>query len=89
MLKAVGTNHILRGIQVADYLGYSLSTVYRRINDGLLPTPIRYGRKSVAWHMQELGAVVTAQDCGYTDPELKDLVREIIEKRNYFKEEEK
>ena len=50
------SKRILRGPAVEDKTGDSRSTRYNRINEGLFPTAVRLGPRSVGWPEEEVDA---------------------------------
>ncbi|BAX51648.1 Prophage CP4-57 regulatory protein AlpA [Photobacterium damselae subsp. piscicida] len=82
----LGCTHIMRGVQVANYFGCSLSSIYRKVSDGLLPPPIRFEHQSVAWLSSELETIMTAHICGYSNEQIKSLVKELTQQRHSLME---
>lgn len=68
---------ILRRKQVEVQSGYSRSTIYLRIAQGLWPRPIAIGPRSVGWTASEVGALNAARVAGLSDSEIRALVRDI------------
>ena len=65
---------ILRRKQVQAETGYSRSTIYLRITQGLWPKPIRLGPRAVGWPAVEVSALNAARIAGHTDEEIRRLV---------------
>jgi len=65
---------ILRLSGVKAQTGYSRSTIYLRISQGLWPYPLRLGTRSVGWPASEVAAINSARIAGRTDDEIRDLV---------------
>ena len=65
---------ILRLPAVKSSCGYSRSTIYLRITQGLWPKPISLGPRSVGWPEHEVAAVNAARVAGKTDSEIRALV---------------
>lgn len=57
--------------------GYSRSTIYLRISEGLWPKPISLGGRSVGWPAAEVAALNAARIAGQTDNEIRELVRKL------------
>jgi len=72
---------IIRRPEVLNKTGWSKSTLYNRINDGVFPTPISLGARAVGFVENECDKVVQAMIAGYTEQQLKILVQSIIGKR--------
>lgn len=56
------------------------SSLYRDIQQGLWPPPVRMGRAS-AWPEHETQTILAARLAGASDEELRGLVRQILEQR--------
>ena len=65
---------ILRRRQVEAETGYSRSTIYLRIAQGLWPKPISLGPRAVGWPATEVAAVNAARIAGKSDDEIRALV---------------
>lgn len=71
-------NHtIVRLPTVIASTGYSRSTVYLRINQGLWPKPISLGARAVGWPQAEIGAMNAARIAGKTELQVKALVSKL------------
>lgn len=68
---------ILRLPGVRSESGYSRSTIYLRIAQGLWPKPIRLGPRAVGWPALEVAAMNRARVANRSDAELKSLVCEL------------
>ena len=65
---------ILRRRQVESESGYSRSTIYLRITQGLWTRPISLGPRAVGWPAGEVAAINAARIAGRTDDEIRQLV---------------
>lgn len=65
---------ILRRKQVEAQSGYSRSTIYLRIAQGLWPKQVSLGARAVGWPAAEVDALNAARIAGKTDAELRALV---------------
>ncbi len=65
---------ILRLPSVKFESGYSRSTIYLRISQGLWPKPVRLGARAVGWPAQEVTALNAARIAGRTETEIRELV---------------
>jgi prophage regulatory protein len=74
-------NTILRRKPVQAETGYSRSTLYLRISQGLFTRPVRLGTRSVGWPAVEVDALNAARIAGKTDAELRALVTELEKER--------
>ena len=80
-------NHVLKGAAMLQTIvrlptvkketGYSRSTIYLRIAQGLWPKQVRLGVRSVGWPVGEIATMNAARIAGKTDDEIKLLVRKI------------
>lgn len=65
---------ILRRKQVEAETGYSRSTIYLRISQGLWPKPISLGPRSVGWPAREVVSLNEARIAGRNEAEIRHLV---------------
>lgn len=65
---------ILRLPAVRSKSGYSRSTIYSLISEGLWTKQVRLGSRSVGWPSYEVEALNAARIAGKSDGELRDLV---------------
>lgn len=65
---------ILRLPTVKAESGYSRSTIYLRITQGLWPKPVSLGARAVGWPAGEVSALNAARIAGKSDEEIRDLV---------------
>ncbi len=65
---------IVRRRQVEAATGYSRSTIYLRISQGLWPKPVGLGARAVGWPESEVAAINAARIAGKTDEEIRALV---------------
>ena len=68
---------ILRRKQVEAHSGYSRSTIYLRVSQGLYPKPVSLGARAVGWPSGELAAVNAARIAGKSDAEIQALVSKL------------
>lgn len=57
--------------------GYSRSTIYLRIAQGLWTKPISLGARAVGWPANEIAALNAARIAGKTDGEIRALVTKL------------
>lgn len=67
-------NPMLRRPAVSQATGYSRSTIYRLIQQGLFTKSIDIGGTRVGWLASEIDALIKARVSGKTDAEIKALV---------------
>ena len=65
---------ILRLPTVKAESGYSRSTLYLRISQGLWPKPVHLGPRAVGWPSDEVAAMNAARIAGKSDDEIRELV---------------
>ncbi|MCP5162088.1 MAG: AlpA family phage regulatory protein [Hahellaceae bacterium] len=68
---------ILRLPQAKAETGYSRSTIYNRIAQGLWPKPVKLGPRCIGWPAREIAAINTARIAGKSDSEIRELVRKL------------
>jgi prophage regulatory protein len=72
---------ILRVPAAKAQSGYSRSTIYLRIAQGLWTTPVRLGPRAVGWPAHEIDALNAARISGKTDAQIRILVESLHIKR--------
>lgn len=65
---------ILRVPAAKAQSGYSRSTIYLRITQGLWTKPVSLGPRCVGWPAHEVAALIAARISGKTDGEIRALV---------------
>jgi prophage regulatory protein len=65
---------IWRRRQVEAETGYSRSTIYLRISQGLWPKPVSLGPRAVGWPASEVMALNAARIAGRSDEQIRALV---------------
>ena len=68
---------ILRLPAIKIRSGYSRSTVYLRISQGLWTKQVSLGPRAVGWSDYECDSLTAARISGKTDAEIRDLVVEL------------
>ncbi len=68
---------ILRLPQVKSQSGYSRSTIYLRIAQGLWTKPVSLGARSVGWPASEVAALNAARIAGKPDFAIRELVTKL------------
>ena len=71
------THTIYRLPLVKAQTGYSRSTIYARIKQGLWTRQVRLGPRCVGWPAQEVAALNAARISGRTDGDIRELVRRL------------
>lgn len=73
---------IWRRATVQAETGYSRSTIYLRIAQGLFVKPVSLGARAVGFPAVEVAALNAARIAGKTDAEIRALVAELTAARN-------
>jgi prophage regulatory protein len=72
---------ILRLPKALEKSGYSRSAFYQRIADGLWTRPVPIGLRAVGWPEYEVSALNAACIAGKSQAEIKELVKQLHNKR--------
>ena len=72
---------ILRLPLVKAATGYSRSTIYLRISQGLWTKQVALGPRCVGWPLTEVDSLNAARVSGKTDAEIRELVETLHTKR--------
>ncbi|WP_413856119.1 helix-turn-helix transcriptional regulator [Candidatus Aalborgicola defluviihabitans] len=72
---------ILRIPAAKTQSGYSRSTIYLRIAQGLWTKPVSLGPRAVGWPSNEIEALNAARISGKTDTQIRELVETLHTKR--------
>jgi len=75
--KSISLRMILRVPAVQAASGYSRSTLYSRISQGLWTSPVHIGPRAVGWPDFEVSMLNSARIAGKTDEDIKCLVKEL------------
>ena len=75
------TTTILRIPAAKTQSGYSRSTIYLRIAQGLWTKQISLGPRAIGWPADEVAALNVARISGKTDDEIRELVKTLHTKR--------
>ncbi|TXH49241.1 MAG: AlpA family phage regulatory protein [Burkholderiaceae bacterium] len=68
---------LLRRKQVEALTGYSRSTIYLRISQGLFIRPVSLGARAVGFPAAEVTALNAARIAGRSDEQIRELVRSL------------
>jgi prophage regulatory protein len=72
---------ILRLPTVTAESGYSRSTLYLRIGQGLWPKPVKIGQRAVGWPAREVAAINAARIAGQSEESIRSLVTSLHTER--------
>ena len=70
-------NTLLRLPAVKAQSGYSRSTIYLRMSQGLWTKPVSLGARAVAWPAGDVVALNAARIAGKTDAQIRALVQKL------------
>lgn len=70
-------NTLLRLPAVKAQSGYSRSTIYLRISQGLWTRPVSLGARAVAWPAGDVVALNAARIAGKSDEQIRALVQRL------------
>ena len=73
--------NLLRLHAVLNMTGLTRSTLYLRIQQGLMPTPVKLGERCVAWPEHEIAAVNASCVAGKSKDEIKQIVAQLKQQR--------
>ena len=76
-INSINAPAILRRRSVELQSGYSRSTLYLRISQGLWTHPVKIGPRAVGWPDHEVTAVNFARIAGKSDEEIRALVKRL------------
>jgi prophage regulatory protein len=65
-------------------LGISNSALYREMEDGLFPRPVKFGERTAVHPAHEVEAIIGARLNGATPEKLRRLVADLMEKRKEY-----
>jgi len=74
---------ILRLPAVLQEIGYSRSTLYHRIDQGLFTRQIPLGPRCVGWPLAEIVALNAARIAGKSDDDIRALVEALHHQRQH------
>ena len=68
---------LLKLEDVVKMTGIPRSTLYERLNAGTFPKPIRLGKRSPRWLLDDVQAIFDAWFAGKSDDEVKKIVAQL------------
>ena len=72
---------IIRLATVKEKTGLARSTLYLRIQQGLLTKPVSLGGKAVGWPLSEISQINNARIAGKSNKEIAVLVQTLMDER--------
>jgi len=79
--KIATFTRIIRKPEVLSIVGISRSTLFNRIEAGLLPPSIELGGRAVGWLESEIQTVLNAFISGMKPDDIKELVTKLVKDR--------
>jgi prophage regulatory protein len=79
--KSVAARVYIRGPEVDGVRAHGPTKRYEDIRAGLLPPPIRHGRRYSRFILDEIEAVVAAEIRGDSEEQRRELVRQLVAAR--------
>ena len=72
---------LIRKSQVQKRYSCGKTLCQNKINEGLIPPPLKLGSRGVAFFESEINAALAVTIAGYTDEQIKQFVRDLVAKR--------
>lgn len=69
---------IIRPIPTFARLGLKKSAGYKRVTEGLLPPPIKIGKRAAGWPKHEIDTIVTLMVSGASEEEIRTCVTKMV-----------
>ena len=76
---------MLRMQDVTKKTGYPKGSIYQKIGEGLFTRPVPMGARTAAWPKHEVEAILQARIAGAKDDAIRELVKELMKKRQTIK----
>nr|WP_193988604.1 AlpA family phage regulatory protein [Lelliottia steviae] len=73
--------NLIRKSQVQKRYSCGKTLCQNKINEGLIPPPLKLGSRGVAFFESEINATLAVTIAGYTDEQIKQFVRDLVAKR--------
>lgn len=67
-----------RAAQLLSRYSIGSTSLYRRVEEGLLPPPVRIGPNTSAWPQHELDVIDRARLAGADDAKIRGLVQQLV-----------
>ena len=71
MDKPLEERRIVRMDEVSKLTGLARATIYKKVNDGSFPPPIRLGARAVGWRMSDIVTWLEAPERGWDPSEVR------------------
>ena len=72
---------IIRPSEMKAHTGQAISSAYADVKEGLLPPPIKLGKRASGWIAREIAEIQKARIQGRSEAEIKTLVRDLMRRR--------
>ncbi len=76
---------ILKLSEVMSLSGFKRSTIYLRIKSGLITRPVQIGKRSIGWPSNEIHILIKAVIAGFSDNDIKIIVKNLEDSRKMIK----
>ena len=60
---------------------YGRTTLYKQIEEGLMPPPVKLSENTIAFPESEINAIISARIAGKTPDEIRQLVAQLVADR--------
>ena len=71
----------LRAPDVLAAFGISKSTLYARVDEGLIPAPVKISTRIIGWPKSEIDVVAAARLAGQSEASIKSLIQRLYVSR--------
>ena len=72
---------MLRLKDVIRNTGYPRGSIYQKMGEGLFTRPVPMGARTAAWPKHEVESILQARIAGANDAVIRELVKELMNKR--------
>jgi len=79
---------MLRMKDVTKRTGYPRGSVYQKMGEGLFTRSVPMGARTAAWPKHEVEAILQARIAGADDAVIRELVKELMSKRQTIRKSE-
>jgi prophage regulatory protein len=74
-------NSLLRLPTVMSSMGLSRASIYLRVKERLITTPIKIGKRAISWPCYEIEAINNFRIAGKSEAEIRELVAKLEQQR--------
>jgi prophage regulatory protein len=80
-IDPLGLIHLIRKPEVLRATGRCKSQLAEDIHNGYFVPPVNIGARAIAWPVDEVNEIQRARIAGYSQVEIKHLVKKLVENR--------